>query len=92
VVKQIWFWHTQRMPEPARVELQEGPQLQALWGRLVLLASGEGDYEDPGQSWRIANVLGSKGIPNRVDLWGPDRHHDWKTWREMLPKYLAERT
>jgi esterase/lipase superfamily enzyme len=71
--------------------LQEGPQLAALRHRFVLLATGEGDYEAPGESWQIANVLGAKGIPNRVDLWGRERHHDWKTWREMLPKYLAER-
>jgi esterase/lipase superfamily enzyme len=33
-------------------------------------------------------VLGAKGVPNYVDLWGPEWHHDWVTWREMLPKYL----
>ncbi len=71
--------------------LQEGPQLAALRHRFVLLATGEGDYEAPWESWQLANLLGAKGIPNRVDLWGRDRHHDWKTWREMLPKYLAER-
>jgi esterase/lipase superfamily enzyme len=71
--------------------LQEGAQLAALRHCFVLLATGEGDYEAPWESWQIANVLGSKGIPNRVDLWGRERHHDWKTWREMLPKYLAER-
>jgi len=43
-----------------------------------------------GESWRMAKVLGAKGIPNRVDSWGPSWHHDWVTWREMLPKYLAE--
>ncbi len=36
----------------------------------------------------MARVLGAKGIPNRVDPWGPEWHHDWETWREMLPKYL----
>ncbi len=54
------------------------------------MPSGEGDYEDIGESWRIAAVLGAKGIPNRVDSWGPNWHHDWETWREMLPKYLAK--
>jgi esterase/lipase superfamily enzyme len=68
----------------------EGPQLELLRKRLVLLPTGEGNYEDIGQSWRIAGVLGAKGVPNRVDSWGPDYHHDWTTWREMLPKYLAE--
>lgn len=70
-------------------ELQ-GPQLEMLKRRLIILPTGEGNYEDIGQSWRIANILGAKGIPNRVDSWGPEYHHDWITWREMLPKYLAE--
>ena len=68
----------------------EGPQLELLRTRLILLPSGEGDYEDIGESWRLANTLGAKGIPNRVDPWGAEWHHDWTTWREMLPKYLAE--
>jgi esterase/lipase superfamily enzyme len=70
--------------------LGESPQLAKLRERLVLLPTGEGDYEDPAESWRVANVLGAKRVPNRVDLWGRDRHHNWNTWREMLPKYLAE--
>lgn len=68
----------------------EGPQLEALRQRFILLPSGEGDYEDIGESWRMAEVLGAKGIPNRVDPWGPGYHHDWVTWRDMLPKYLEE--
>ncbi|MDH3612667.1 MAG: alpha/beta hydrolase-fold protein [Gammaproteobacteria bacterium] len=68
----------------------EGAQLEMLQQRFILLPSGEGDYEDIGESWRIARVLGAKGIPNRVDPWGTHYHHDWQTWREMLPKYLAE--
>ena len=73
-------------------QLEDGPLLQQLRTRFVLLPTGEGDYEDPGESWRLAQVLGSKGIPNRVDLWGPEYHHNWETWREMLPKYLSEFT
>jgi esterase/lipase superfamily enzyme len=70
--------------------LTDGPQLAQLRKRFVVIPTGEGDWEDPGESWRIANVLGAKGVPNRVDLWGKDRHHNWVTWREMLPKYLNE--
>lgn len=70
-------------------ELQ-GPQLEMLRKRLIIMPTGEGNYEDIGQSWQLARVLGAKGVPNRVDSWGPDYHHDWVTWREMLPKYLAE--
>jgi len=68
----------------------EGPQLEQLRRRLVLLPSGQGDFEDIGESWRMASVLGAKGIPNRVDPWGAEWRHDWVTWREMLPKYLSE--
>ncbi len=70
--------------------LEDGPQLQQLRKRFIVIPTGEGDWEDPSESWRIAHVLGAKGVPNRVDLWGRDRHHNWVTWREMLPKYLGE--
>jgi esterase/lipase superfamily enzyme len=65
-------------------------QLRRLRQRFVLLPTGEGDYEDPAESWRIAKLLGARAVPNRVDLWGKDHHHNWITWRAMLPKYLAE--
>jgi esterase/lipase superfamily enzyme len=70
----------------------EGPVLDKLRQRLILLPSGEGDYEDIGESWRMASVLGAKRIPNRVDPWGLEWRHDWTTWRAMLPKYLGEFT
>ncbi len=70
----------------------EGSELEMLQQRLILMPSGEGDYEDIGESWRMAKVLGDKGIPNRVDSWGTQYQHNWVTWREMLPKYLAEYT
>lgn len=72
--------------------LGEGPQLSMLRKRFVLLATGEGRYEAPWESWQVADVLGSKGIPNRVDSWGPAYHHDWMTWRDMLPRYLDQLT
>ena len=67
-----------------------GPALDLLRTRFVLLPSGEGRAEDIGETWRVAHVLGSKGVPNRVDSWGPDWHHDWPTWREMLRRYVDE--
>ncbi len=70
--------------------LAEGEQLARLRARFVLLTHGTGRWEEPEQSWRAARVLGSKGIPNRVDAWGAEWNHDWPTWREMLPRYLGE--
>ena len=57
----------------------EGTQLDRLRQRRVVLAAGEGAWEDIGESWTMANVLGAKGIPNRVDNWGPQWAHDWPT-------------
>ena len=68
----------------------DGPQLDQLRQRFVVLASGEGAHEDIGESWAMADVLGNKGIPNRVDSWGPEWIHDWGTWLQMLPRYLDE--
>jgi esterase/lipase superfamily enzyme len=74
------------------VAMLDGAHLDKLRTRFILMVSGEGRAEDIGESWRLASVLGKKGIPNRVDSWGPDWHHDWPTWRAMLPQVLAEWT
>jgi esterase/lipase superfamily enzyme len=70
----------------------EGETLAQLRKRFVVLASGEGRAENIGESWRVADLLGQKGVPNRVDSWGREWHHDWPTWRSMLPQYLDELT
>ena len=70
----------------------DGEPLETLRRRFVLMAFGEGRWESPRESWQMAEVLGAKGIPNRVDSWGPQWDHDWPTWREMLPGYLDDLT
>lgn len=69
----------------------EGEQLEMLQRRFLILATGTGSYENPSASWAMADVLGSKGVHNRVDNW-PGWSHDWPTWRAMLPGYLHELT
>jgi esterase/lipase superfamily enzyme len=68
----------------------QGKHLELLRERFILLAHGQGDYEEPAQSWNVERVLGPKGIPNRVDAWGKEWRHDWVTWRKMLPQFLGE--
>lgn len=58
-------------------------------GKSIHFLSGSGPYEAPQESRRIADILGRKGIPNNVEIWGPEWSHDWPTWREMLPSYLG---
>ena len=69
---------------------EDGAQLRRLRQRFVLLAHGEGRAESPEEDWKVANTLGARGIPNRVDSWGEDYPHDWVTWRAMLPRYVDE--
>jgi esterase/lipase superfamily enzyme len=70
----------------------EGEQLDMLRHRFVVFASGEGAWEDIGESWHMASVLGAKGVRNRVDNWGTQYDHEWATWHQMLPHYLVELT
>lgn len=67
-----------------------GWPLDRLRERFIVLACGSGRWEEPDESWRMADVLGAKGIPNRVDQWGTEWDHDWPTWRAMLPLYLDD--
>lgn len=56
----------------------------------IIIASGQGDHEDPDASRRLSDILNSKGISHWLDLWGPDMPHDWPTWKEMLPYFLGK--
>lgn len=56
----------------------------------IVIASGQGDFEDPSSSIRLSEILNSKGIMHWLDLWGYDVKHDWPTWRDMLPYFLSK--
>jgi len=56
----------------------------------IIIASGQGDYEDPNASKRLSDILHSKGVNHWLDLWGHDIKHDWPTWRQMLPYFLSK--
>jgi esterase/lipase superfamily enzyme len=74
----------------ACLQTAKGQRLEQLRRRAIILGSGEGDYESPADSKRIADTCVSKAIPCRLSLWGPRRDHTWSTWREMLPRLLDE--
>lgn len=63
--------------------------LSKLRNRSIIIASGQGDYENPDASKNLSNILNSKGIKHWLDLWGYDMPHDWPTWRKMLPHFLS---
>ncbi len=55
----------------------------------IHILTGSGNYEDPGASLEIGNILQSKGISHDLDVWGGDYTHDWPTWRAMLPHVIG---
>lgn len=54
----------------------------------IFILSGQGAHEAPDRSRRLSELLGAKGIPHTLDLWGYDVNHDWPWWRKMLDHYL----
>ena len=56
----------------------------------IVIASGQGEFEDPSGSVELSNILNSIGVMHWLDLWGHDVKHDWPTWRDMLPYFLGK--
>src|SRR5579883_588836 len=56
-------------------------------GMKFILATGEWDI-CLGENFRLANIMGSKGIPHWLDVWGDHSKHDWPWWRQMAQKYF----
>lgn len=76
------------MPMYFLAGLGEGPLVQAMRNTRFILATGQGRAEAPDETVRIARLLAAKGVPVDMEIWGHDAHHDWPTWRTMLPMFL----
>jgi esterase/lipase superfamily enzyme len=70
--------------------MPEGRQLDELRVARILLASGQGRAEAAWESEWIAALLRQKGVKHWCEIWGKDVHHDWPTWRHMLPMFLEK--
>ncbi len=68
--------------------LPEGEQLDGIRRIRWVVATGQGRAEAPDESVRVANLLRGKGAHVDLEVWGHDAHHDWPTWRTMLPMFL----
>jgi esterase/lipase superfamily enzyme len=56
----------------------------------IHLATGHGPWEDKGPTYRMAEVLGRKGIRHSLDDWGASGGHDWPYWRHQMREYLGQ--
>jgi esterase/lipase superfamily enzyme len=57
-----------------------------------VLVCGQGMWEDTtgalDSTKHLAWLLGEKGIPHELDLWGHDVPHDWPSWRAQIAHHL----
>jgi esterase/lipase superfamily enzyme len=70
-----------------------GEHLDWLRGNVhLLLLCGQGAWEDSTgaleSTRRFAHLLGEKGIPHELDVWGHVVPHDWPAWRAQIAHHL----
>jgi esterase/lipase superfamily enzyme len=68
--------------------LTDHETLEKIRSGKMVIASGGGSHEDPKANRRFSGVLHSKSIPHDLEIWADDIHHDWPTWRKMLPYFI----
>ena len=83
------YYHTQPMYYLGNISNQS-QTIQQLKQSTFVIASGSGQHEAPDESRRIAWLLQMKGLKTYLEIWGEDAHHDWPTWRSMLPLFLEK--
>jgi esterase/lipase superfamily enzyme len=52
------------------------------------IATGNGPWEHPSQSYDLSRALSYKGISHQLDDWGGLGGHDWPYWKNMMREYL----
>lgn len=50
----------------------------------IHLATGCGPWEAPGPTYRMSDVLNSRGIAHHLDDWGPKGGHEWPYWHHQM--------
>ncbi len=79
-------------PEDYLKNLNDGWLLDKMRdNKKIIIATGEGNFEDPDASRALSGILNSKGVPHELSIWGREWPHDWPTWRAMFPYFIHNR-
>ena len=54
----------------------------------IHIATGSGPWEKSGESYRLSQILSSRGIRHHLDDWGQMGGHDWPYWKHQMREYL----
>lgn len=52
-----------------------------------ILAAGDWDI-CLGDNRKFDGILSAKGVPHKLDIWGPEQKHDWPLWHWMSRTYF----
>ena len=74
-------------PPDYMANLSDSRYLDTIGAMRIVLATGENDL-CRNDNERMSAVLGSRGIPHWLDVWGNGTGHDWHWWRDMARKFL----
>jgi esterase/lipase superfamily enzyme len=55
----------------------------------IHIITGTGPWEKSGPSYRLSEILWSKGIRHSLDDWGPEGGHDWPYWKREMREYVS---
>jgi esterase/lipase superfamily enzyme len=55
----------------------------------IHIVTGWGPFENSGESYRMAQILASRGIRHHLDDWGVLGGHDWPYWKHQMREYLS---
>jgi esterase/lipase superfamily enzyme len=55
----------------------------------IHIITGTGPWEKSGPSYRLSEILWSKGIRHSLDDWGPQGGHDWPYWKNQMREYVS---
>jgi esterase/lipase superfamily enzyme len=56
----------------------------------IHVATGSGPWENSGPSYRLSQILSSRGISHHLDDWGPMGGHDWPYWKHQMREYISK--
>ena len=46
-------------------------------------------WENSGPTYRMSEVLASRGIAHHLDDWGPKGGHEWPYWHHQMWEYVG---
>ena len=56
----------------------------------IHLVTGTGPWENSGPTYRMSEVLSSRGIAHHLDDWGPKGGHEWPYWHHQMWEYIGQ--